>query len=126
MTPQQKWTDGLFRNVLATIPLIVMFGGFLWAQSGWQAAVELRLKGAEERQSALALEQAAGRGRGDALRLAVADTQRSVAIVQAKQETANDLLTEIRTDVKRLMERRFGGAAPTGTTLSDGQPWQAQ
>ena len=111
------------RPVLLSWPILV--GAILTGLSGlgtllytavslatWQAKTDFRLAVSEERQTSLVTEQAAGRLRGDTIRAAMAEAQRSIAVVQAQLSTLNSKSDTIETKIDRLIERRFGAADP--------------
>ena len=92
----------------------------------WQTATETSINGLKAATHDLAVEQQAGKGRGDALRSAVADTRQSVAVLQSQMASANTKLDVVDNKLDRLIERRFGAVQPTGgvVPVDEGAPFQ--
>lgn len=86
----------------------------------WQTATDTGLSDLRKITAALALEQAAGRVRGDSRQAQISAHEVAIGSLRTALDTQTELLTEIRGDVKRLMERRFGAADPGPVWSSPG------
>lgn len=99
----------------ATIPTLLAIGALIWQFASFQATTETRLRAVEDKVVTISAEQAAGRTRGDGRQAQISANTAAIVGVNARITSVEATANRIEDKVDRLLEQRFGSAAPYPT-----------